>query len=172
MNKYDIEKLFHECDRKRKGYLDREDIKVASIRLYGIKLDKYKIERLLSNIPNRTQPGLTLDEFIDFYKIERLLSNIPNRTQPGLTLDEFIDFVHSYNHQIDREDQNREIFLILDRTCKGFLTKEDFIRAFERINIKLKTETIDSAFKQLDVDGDGRVSYRDFDSMMNYVADE
>ncbi|CAF1418869.1 unnamed protein product [Rotaria sordida] len=146
MNKYDIEKLFHECDRKRKGYLDREDIKVASIRLYGIKLDKYKIERLLSNIPNRTQPGLTLDEFIDF--------------------------VHSYNHQIDREDQNREIFLILDRTCKGFLTKEDFIRAFERINIKLKTETIDSAFKQLDVDGDGRVSYRDFDSMMNYVADE
>ncbi|CAF1270456.1 unnamed protein product [Rotaria sordida] len=146
MNKYDIEKLFHECDRKRKGYLDREDIKVASIRLYGIKLDKYKIERLLSNIPNRTHPGLTLDEFIDF--------------------------VHSYNHQIDREDQNREIFLILDRTCKGFLTKEDFIRAFERINIKLKTETIDSAFKQLDVDGDGRVSYRDFDSMMNYVADE
>ena len=74
---------------------------------------------------------------------------------------------------------------------KGFLNKDDFIRAFERTNVKLKTETIDSAFKyvsfflgyfvrvcfyfdfrQLDVDGDGRVSYRDFDSMMNYVVDE
>ncbi len=27
-------------------------------------------------------------------------------------------------------------------------------------------------FRQLDVDGDGRVSYRDFDFMMNYVTDE
>ena len=27
-------------------------------------------------------------------------------------------------------------------------------------------------FRQLDVDGDGRVSYRDFDSMMNYIVDE
>lgn len=27
-------------------------------------------------------------------------------------------------------------------------------------------------FRQLDVDGDGRISYRDFDFMMNYVADE
>jgi len=82
----------------------------------------------------------------------------------GLTLEQFIDFVHSYNHQIDREDQNRETFLILDRTCKkfnknnlfkksifflgkGFLNKDDFIRAFERMNIKLNPETIDSAFK-------------------------
>ncbi len=62
-------------------------------------------------------------------------------------MDQFIDFAYSYNHQIDREDQNRETFLILDRTCKGFLNKDDFIRAFERLNIKLKPETIDSAFK-------------------------
>ncbi|CAF0741070.1 unnamed protein product [Adineta steineri] len=146
MNKNDIEKLFRECDRKGKGYLDREDIKVATIRLYGLKMDKYKIERLLSNIPNRVHPGLTLDQFIDF--------------------------VYSYKHQIDHEDENRETFLILDRTCKGFLNKDDFIRAFERLNIKLNPDAIDSAFKQLDVDGDGRISYRDFDFMMNYVAEE
>jgi hypothetical protein len=30
---------------------------------------------------------------------------------------------------------------------KGFLNKDDFIRAFERLNIKLNPETIDSAFK-------------------------
>lgn len=35
----------------------------------------------------------------------------------GLTLEQFIDFVHSYEHQIDREDQTRETFLVLDRTC-------------------------------------------------------
>jgi hypothetical protein len=29
-----------------------------------------------------------------------------------------------------------------------------------------------SIFRQLDVDGDGRVSYRDFDFMMNYLSDE
>lgn len=62
-------------------------------------------------------------------------------------MEQFIDFVHSYDHQIDHEDQNRETFLILDRTCKGFLNKEDFIRACERIHIKLSPETIDSAFK-------------------------
>ncbi|CAF4402835.1 unnamed protein product, partial [Adineta steineri] len=95
---------------------------------------------------------------MDKYKIERLLSNIPNRIHPGLTLDQFIDFVYSYKHQIDHEDENRETFLILDRTCKGFLNKDDFIRAFERLNIKLNPDAIDSAFKQLDVDGDKRIA--------------
>lgn len=127
-----------------------------------------------------------------------------------MNLNQFIDFVYSFKHQTDQEDQNRETFLILDRTCKkldllkwkkkfdffylgkGFLNKDDFIRAFERINVKLNPETINAAFKydswfnsvfinkrsllihfrQLDVDGDGRVSYRDFDFMMNYVVDE
>lgn len=30
---------------------------------------------------------------------------------------------------------------------KGFLNKDDFLRAFERLNIKLNSEAIDSAFK-------------------------
>jgi len=34
------------------------------------------------------------------------------------------------------------------------------------------TKILISIFRQLDADGDGRVSYRDFDFMMNYVADE
>ena len=84
----------------------------------------------------------------------------------GLTLDQFVDFVYSYKHQIDREDENRETFLILDRTCKyslfatvrvsawrrgiagkGFLNKDDFARAFERLNIKLSPDAIEAAFK-------------------------
>ena len=76
------------------------------------------------------------------------------------------------------------------RLGKGFLTQDDFTRAFERIHTKLKPEAIEASFKyadgdwelfsfillllrrQLDVDGDGRVSYRDFDFMMNYAAEE
>lgn len=62
-------------------------------------------------------------------------------------MEQFCDFVAQHHHPIDHEDQNREIFLILDRTCKGFLTLEDFIRGFERIGTKLKVETIENAFK-------------------------
>ena len=83
----------------------------------------------------------------------------------GLTLDQFVDFAHSYDHQIDREDQNRETFLILDRTCtnpagshpkttvcfsfegKGFLTKDDFAHAFQRLHMRLNAASIESAFK-------------------------
>lgn len=39
----------------------------------------------------------------------------------GLTLEQFSDFVHSYEHQIDREDQTRETFLVLDRTCRKLI---------------------------------------------------
>ncbi len=39
--------LFRECDRKGKGYLDREDIKVASIRLYGLKMDKVRLRNAI-----------------------------------------------------------------------------------------------------------------------------
>jgi hypothetical protein len=53
----------------------------------------------------------------------------------GLNLEQFIDFVHSYNHQIDREDQNRETFLILDRTCKKFNLKKNCQHSFFGIKI-------------------------------------
>jgi hypothetical protein len=65
---------------------------------------------LLASIPNRIYPGKKIER-------RKILKDIIL----GLTLDQFIDFVYSYNHQIDREDQNREIFLILDRTCKRIL---------------------------------------------------
>ena len=84
----------------------------------------------------------------------------------GLTLEQFVDFAHSFDHQIDREDQNRETFLILDRTCKnrprshpkkrarlfsfegkGFLTKDDFAQAFQRLHMRLNVASIESAFK-------------------------
>jgi hypothetical protein len=55
-------------------------------------------------------------EFIQVRKFSQRSENV--MIILGLTLDQFIDFVHSHNHQIDREDQNRETFLILDRTCK------------------------------------------------------
>ena len=108
---------------------------MATIRLFGLKMDKvsekrcgisvgiddfrilqHKIERIFSSIPNRTQPGRekTKKCLIIFVYLNDICEYL------GLTFEQFIDFVSSHHHEIDREDQNRETFLILDRTCKIF----------------------------------------------------
>uniref|UniRef100_H2YXV4 EF-hand domain-containing protein n=1 Tax=Ciona savignyi TaxID=51511 RepID=H2YXV4_CIOSA len=42
-------KIFDHCDEDKKGFLNREDLKVAMLILFGYKPSKYEIQELLGN---------------------------------------------------------------------------------------------------------------------------
>ncbi|XP_029424494.1 EF-hand calcium-binding domain-containing protein 11 isoform X7 [Nannospalax galili] len=99
--------VFKACDEDRKGYLSREDFKVAIVMLFGYKPSKIEADSVMSSVD-------------------------PNTSD------------------------------------RGFLTLEDFKRAFSRVAPKLPERTVLEVFREADQDSDGHVSFRDFEYAMNY----
>lgn len=128
---------FYECDLGNKGFLDKEDLKVATVALFGYKPSKVEIQRLLEN-------------------------------RNGLNLESFTRAMLSKTSARDEDDEIRSIFLAFDFQCHGFLTFNDLQKAASVVAPRLPIHALETAFRQLDRDEDGRVSYRDFEYMMKY----
>ncbi|PKK31783.1 EF-hand calcium binding domain 11 [Columba livia] len=115
---------FGACDEDNKGYLSRENFKVAVVMLFGCKPSK------LTGKHN-------------------LLSTLKK------------DFIHI-------------IFLlpILELKDRGFLTFEDFKKAFNSASPQLSKHRIIELFREVDQDSDGCISFKEFESAMKYGQDE
>ena len=63
----------------------------------------------------------------------------------------------------------RLAFQALDRSCCGFLTLPDFISAAQAVAPHLAPGVLAEAFAEVDRDGDGRVSFRQFATLFARV---
>lgn len=139
---------FHDSDLGHKNYLDKEDLKTATVALLGYKPSKYEVD--------------------DMYKSCGLTENAPGQR---INLEMFIDMMSSKMAVVDEDDEIRQTFLMFDSQCRGFLSLEDITKAFSQVAPHMQTHSIESAFKEIDRDGDGRISYKDFEFMMKYNTD-
>ncbi|OPJ81581.1 EF-hand calcium-binding domain-containing protein 11 [Patagioenas fasciata monilis] len=57
-------------------------------------------------------------------------------------------------------------------TDRGFLTFKDFKKAFNSASPQLSEKIIVEAFKEVDQDSDGCISFKEFESAMKYGQDE
>nr|XP_015205919.1 PREDICTED: EF-hand calcium-binding domain-containing protein 11 isoform X3 [Lepisosteus oculatus] len=103
--------VFQQCDESKKGYLDREDLKIAIVMLFGYKPSKSETDLLLHPV---------------------LQANLPGR---------------------------------------GFLTLEDFRKAFSSV-AHLQDQTVQEAFREVDRDSDGHISFKDLESVLTYGQDD
>lgn len=134
-------KVFKACDEDNKGYLSREDFKVAIVMLFGYKPSKIEADAVMSSV-NPNTSGVSLEGF---------LSAVKRKKEARL-----------YRNEI------RQIFTAFDVHYRGFLTLEDFKRAFSRVAPKLPARTVLEVFREADQDSDGHVSFRDFEYTMNH----
>ncbi|XP_036591843.1 EF-hand calcium-binding domain-containing protein 11 isoform X2 [Trichosurus vulpecula] len=112
-------KVFEACDEDKKGYLSREDFKVAVVMLFGYKPTKLETDSVMTNTS-----GMCLEEFIKLMEKKKTAQLYQNET--------------------------RQIFTAFDRQYRGFLTLEDFKKAFEQVAPKLPERVVLEAFRQLD----------------------
>nr|XP_039258962.1 EF-hand calcium-binding domain-containing protein 11-like isoform X1 [Styela clava] len=134
--------IFKECDSNQKGYLSKEDIKVAVLSIFGYKPSKYEVEQLMGAGKKDECQGLNLERFQSLMFAKLSLE--------------------------DPDQECRRIFNAFDIDCKGFLTLEDVKRAYQTTAPNLSESAIISCFQNLDKDRDGRISYRDFEHCMKY----
>ncbi|KYO45531.1 EF-hand calcium-binding domain-containing protein 11 isoform B [Alligator mississippiensis] len=137
--------VFAACDEDSKGYLSREDFKVAVVMLFGYKPSKVEVNSVMASLQQKNS-GVLLEEFLNL-----------------MTTKKSAQLYHS---------EIRQIFTAFDMQCRGFLTLEDFKKAFDSIAPKLPKRIIIEAFREVDQDSDGHISFKEFESAMNYGQDE
>ncbi|XP_058148525.1 EF-hand calcium-binding domain-containing protein 11 isoform X4 [Dasypus novemcinctus] len=72
--------VFKACDEDDKGYLSREDFKVAVVMLFGYKPSKIEVDSVMSSINQNTSDRgfLTLEDFKKAFK--QVAPKLPERT--------------------------------------------------------------------------------------------
>ena len=142
----DCEEAFEAADNDRKGYLTAEDYKVAILSLFGYKPSKYEVDAVW-----RDKIGTS------------------DGSQAGLTKEQFVSLAAGRIIRGDNEAFTRQVFTAFDVACRGFIQREDCLRAFRTVAPRLvASERVPDLFREADLNDDGRVSYRDFEIMMRH----
>ncbi|XP_069493535.1 EF-hand calcium-binding domain-containing protein 11 [Ambystoma mexicanum] len=137
--------VFQLCDEDKKGFLSREDLKVAVVMLFGYKPSKMEVDSMISVVHKNTA-GVLLEPFLKCMSAK-------TRAQP------------TYG-------EIRHIFNAFDVHCRGFLTLDDFRRAFKHVVPHFADRIILEVFREVDQDSDGHVSYKDFECAVSYGQGE
>ncbi|XP_024087845.2 EF-hand calcium-binding domain-containing protein 11 isoform X4 [Pongo abelii] len=111
--------VFKACDEDHKGYLSREDFKTAVVMLFGYKPSKIEVDSVMSSI---------------------------NPNTSGILLEGFLNTVRKKKEAQRYQNEVRHIFTAFDTCYRGFLTLEDFKKAFRQVAPKLPERTVLEVF--------------------------
>lgn len=142
-----IRGAFNIADTSRKGYLTRKDYKVAVTALLGYKPSKYETGRLLSE-----------------HGKDQLLGD--GSVVKGIPFETFKSLMLPKMHQRDNDEMIRQMFIAMDVQCRGFLTLQEVTQAFHEVIPSISQDQVKQFFNEIDMDEDGRISYKDFELMM------
>ncbi|KAM6134174.1 LOW QUALITY PROTEIN: EF-hand calcium-binding domain-containing protein 11 [Phoenicopterus ruber ruber] len=137
-------RVFEACDEDNKGYLSREDFKAAVVILFGYKPSKVEVDSVMSSV--RPQNSGLLFEKLNLMSAKKAAQLYSNET--------------------------RQIFTAFDVQDREFFTLEDFKKAFNSVSPKLSERIIAEAFREVDQDSDGRISFKEFEFAMKHGQDE
>uniref|UniRef100_U3INC7 EF-hand calcium binding domain 11 n=1 Tax=Anas platyrhynchos platyrhynchos TaxID=8840 RepID=U3INC7_ANAPP len=140
-----LNSVFEVCDDDNKGYLSREEFKVAVVLLFSYKPSKVEVDAVMSSVKPENS-GILFEKFLDLMSARKA--------------------AQLYN------SETWQIFTAFDVQSRGFLTFEDFKKTFNSVSSKLPESVIPEAFREVDQDSDGCISFKDFESAMKYGQDE
>ena len=143
----DINEAFDKSSTlKDKTYLSKEDYKVAAISLLGYKPTSCDTEEVWQSAKER---ACQLDAKFR-----------------GIGREQFQDVMMKKMAALDDTELIHRMFMAFDVQCKGFLAYRDCLRAFREVLPHIQAKVVEDMFTEIDLDGDGRISYRDFETML------
>ena len=87
-------------------------------------------------------------------------------------LPEFLTLVSRKMKDTDSEEEIVEAFKVFDKDKSGFISAGELRHVMTNLGEKLTDEEIDEMVREADMDGDGRIGYNDFVSMMQESPDQ
>ncbi|KAF6023151.1 EFCAB11 [Bugula neritina] len=113
-----------------------------------------------------------------FKPSKRLVIEFLSLTQPREDISKlgslFIKYIEEkgMNVSLDTSDTIRATFLAFDTMGRGFIGKEDLQSVTKVVLPSLNQLHVDHMFRQLDSDGDGCLTYKDFEKLMKFKLEE
>eukprot|EP00752_Nemacystus_decipiens_P016192 g14479.t1 len=139
----EISECFEEFS-DRKGFLNKDDLKVAVTACLGVRPTKFDVQQMLD------------------------LATAEDPQCPGMSKQAFIDSMSRRLALVDPSEELRQIFKAFDRGCRGFLTREDLRQVLAEVFTEsdMPPAKMAEMFSEADWDGSGRIGYRQFESMV------
>ena len=154
-----IKRSFNFADSHNKNYLTRREFKVGFVAVFGHKPSKFDVDEIMMKYgKQKSEYCLEFNACFDEAECDEIIidfDNFKNCMQERLKL-------------CDIDDDIRETFKIMDAKCKGYIDLTDFKKMVGRFLPTLDQLNTQRIFNEADRDGDGRVSYRDFQLLMKH----
>lgn len=138
----DVTATFLEHDCGAKGHLTRHELRAAHLAMLGYVPSLLEMESLL---PKQPAGGARME------------------------LPEFCAIMTQRLRTQDHDEVIRRTFRAFDTELKGYVSFADLQAVLQQVAPQLPLHTASLLFGQVDGDGDGRVSYKDFHGMMSAV---
>lgn len=79
-----------------------------------------------------------------------------------IEFNEFLFMMSKKMKESDREEELREAFRVFDRDGDGYISSAELSHVMINLGEKLTEDDVEDMIKEADVDGDGRVNYEEF----------
>lgn len=130
-----IKEIFDLFDKDKSGSIDAKEL-ADVLRASGNSLSNDDIKALMDEFDKDKSETIDFEEFIQMY--------CKRFTEPAT------------------EDELLEAFKIFDRDGNGVLTKDELKDIMTKMGDPLSDEEAEEFLKQADLDGDGKINYKEF----------
>jgi len=128
-----VKEAFRDWDKGEKGGLTRHEANCALLSLFGCKPIESELEKLFDSSELELLPL----ECFQVYCRHRLLL-------------------------LDRDEDIRHAFKAFDARGDGYISRQTCLDTFRQHASFVPRDVVELVFEEADIDGDGKVSYRDF----------
>jgi len=149
-------------DEDGDGTLTEHDLRCAFIYLLGYTPSKLEVRSLMERESAR-EKGKSANERAK----DGVVGSDVGGGGVGLSMERGIDLLCQRLTRQHPTEFFQQLFTAIDTHNRGFLVCEDFVRLCRHFAPALDVSVLNSLFSVVDVDGNGKVSYREFEAVMS-----
>merc|ERR1712093_822286 len=139
-DKADFRKNFNLFDKKRTGSIPIGDMGTV-LRSLGQNPTEAELAALMEEVDKDKSGTIEFEEFVD-------LMARTNKTHEQM------------------EEEIKNAFLTFDADGSGFITREELVETLTTMGDPVDEETINGMIAEADLDGDGKIDYKEFTKIM------
>merc|ERR1712225_230603 len=100
-------------------------------------------------------------------ELQALMEEVDKDKSGTIEFDEFVDLMARTNKSNDQmEEEIKNAFLTFDADNSGYITREELVETLTTMGDPVDEETINGMIAEADLDGDGKIDYKEFTKIM------
>merc|ERR1711974_548972 len=99
-------------------------------------------------------------------ELQDMINNVDSDCNGTIDFPEFLTMMARKMNSDEREEEIREAFCVFDKDGNGFISAAELRQVMLNLGEELSDKQVEEMIKEADIDGDGKVSYEEFVTIM------